>query len=298
MRARVFLGGLVALSVLVIAASARSHVARKPPARYVPPETPWLTPAAAAQIVGPEGRLGPLFDHVMLGGPVPSAERARIAEFARANHVAIDLEVVGDELAAIRFEVKYGGCCGYEGADRLARRLDRPRIGSGCTGDGPTWLDDWVIANDDGSYARASVRVNRVLVRWEHQLTTDELLERVDGLLGADRVAIAKAERDRWTEVEPSRSYRLELPYAFDGSLAWYPDVLGLQVAAARGHITAVAFEARDQDDASTTMLRARMMSRWGRPAVRDDQWTWRLRDRVVTAALDGSTTKVSVALR
>src|SRR5687768_5811942 len=113
---------MITTSVLAVAWGARDRgKPPAPPTRAPVAETPWLSKEAASQIVGPGGTLGPLFANVMLGGLAPSAEeRARIAEFASANRVKIDLEVDDDELVAIRFDVTYGGCCGYEGAEVLA----------------------------------------------------------------------------------------------------------------------------------------------------------------------------------
>lgn len=163
MSARGIVATLIVGSTFVLLIGARRDPPR-PPARVVERtyERPWLTREAAAQVIGAGGRLGPLFAGIEVGGPPPSPEvRARIAEFARANHVAIGLDVVDDELAAVRFSVVFGGCCGYEGADALALRLGRPRT-QGCCGCEQDWVGDWSTVSEDGSmYIRARVRGHR-----------------------------------------------------------------------------------------------------------------------------------------
>lgn len=193
------LGAMVASTVAVVLVGARrSDPPRPAPAPARPHETPWLTPDAAAQVIGPGGRLGPLFDGTSFGEPVPADVRARIATFARANRVAIDLEVSDGELAAIRFEVSYGGCCGYEGADVLALRLERPHTGGCCVCGPDTWIDDWALVTDDGVYVRARVRVNRVVVRWERAWSAPEIVEHADQLLGQSAAVVRARSGDRW----------------------------------------------------------------------------------------------------
>ena len=301
MSAKVWLAAMVAGTMLVVVAGARHETASPPPTPRVPPEAPWLTREAAAEIIGPGGALGPLFTGVVLGGSAPlAAVRARIAEFARTHDVAIDLEIVDDEVAAVRFEVMYGGCCGYEGADTLAARIGRPKIGGGCTGDGPSWLDDWAATVEEGVHFRASVRVNRVLVRWEPVATFDELLERADRLLGADRGAVSRKARDRWIEVEPGRHYRLEVPYPLRGPRP-YRDELGMDAVVEKGRIAEVSFSIRDPD-AEPTKVPAVLRSHWGRPRVHADEptWTWHRPDRIVQAGfdLDDETTTVTLRVR
>lgn len=178
MSARVWLGVMVAGTTLVVLAGSRPASEPRAPVTRRPSEAPWLSREAASQIIGSRGGLGPLFEGIELGGPAPSAGvRARIAQFARANNVKIELEIAEDEVAAVRFEVMFGGCCGYEGADVLALRLDRPTA-QDCCGCEKSWLDDWAITTDDGAVLRARVRVNRVSVRWERPLTVDDLVER------------------------------------------------------------------------------------------------------------------------
>lgn len=176
MSAPIWLAAMVAGSVVVLVAGRRDHAEPRPPAPQVSEETPWLTPEAAAEVIGPGGNLGPLFTGVILGGTPPLPEvRARIAEFARTNNVDIDLEIVDDEVAAIRFEVMYGGCCGYEAADRLAARMRRPTTGGGCMGTVETWINDWATVVEEGVHMRARVHVNRLVVRWEPVATLPEI---------------------------------------------------------------------------------------------------------------------------
>ena len=64
---------IVATAALAVLLGARqSKPAQAPPAAPAARERPWLTPEAAAQIIGPGGSLGPLFAGVELGGPAPS----------------------------------------------------------------------------------------------------------------------------------------------------------------------------------------------------------------------------------
>lgn len=206
MSARVLLGVMIAGTALVMLAGARPPPPPRPSAPEPARETPWLSREAAREIVGPGGALGPLFADVFLGGPAPSAAtRARIAGFATTNGVTIDLDVVDGDLVAIRLEVTYGGCCGYEGADALGMRLGRPRPVGCCVCGTPTWTNAWSIASDTGVHARVRINVNRVNILWERLLTHEELLERAERLLGADRHAVAREAGPRWNELSGGR---------------------------------------------------------------------------------------------
>jgi hypothetical protein len=304
MSAKVWLAAMVAGSVVVIVAGSRERPDPLPPQPRMSPESPWLSREAAAEIVGPGGSLGPLFAGVTLGGSAPlPAVRERIAEFARANNVEIELEIVDDEVAAVRFEVVYGGCCGYEGADALAARMGRPKTGGSCMRVEPGVLDDWVFANEDGVHVRARVRVNRLMVRWERMATFDELLERADRLLGADRGAASSDAGDRWREIEPGRQYLLEIPYPFLGS-GWYDTYPAMQdpgilVQVDRRKIVEVSFQIR-QPDEEPDRVPDGLRSHWGRPRIRagGETWTWRKPDRIVTAGFDPDVSNTTVALR
>ncbi len=222
----------------------------------------WLTKAAAAQVIGEDGSPGPLFAGVYLGGPTPDATvRARIADFARRNHVAIDLVIADDTVQAIHFDVTFGGCCGYEAADVLALRLQRPHTGWCCVCGGDRWIDDWAITNDAGVYTRARVRVNRVAVRWERALSVPELVERADSLLGADIHALARSSGDRLTQLAGD-DYQLEVPYPD----APYGEDLrtrnGLALHAERGRVVEVSTSVRALDDDTSRALAAVLRAR------------------------------------
>jgi hypothetical protein len=295
---------MIAGTVLVVVAGARSPTTQRAPPQPPPPEVPWLTPEAAAQVVAPGGGLGPLFEGVELGGPAPSpAQRARIAAFARDHRVAIELEVDDGELAAVRFAVTFGGCCGYEGADVLALRLGRPDT-ERCCGCESTWIDDWALTLDGGVRMRGRVRVNRVDVRWEPALELPELLDRADRLLGMHVASVRDAAGDRWSELEPGRRYQLEVAYPFVDA-TWFVNPgmehradLGLHLTAERGRIVEVTLSLRDRDDDRARVLVATMRSRWGRSRVASGAWTWLLSDRVVTAALHAPITRIAIRAR
>jgi hypothetical protein len=65
----------------------------------------------------------------------------------------IRFEIAGGELAAVRVAVTFAGCCGYEGADSLARRLRHPGTHD-CTTCGPAWVDTWGFALDRTAHAK------------------------------------------------------------------------------------------------------------------------------------------------
>jgi len=276
---------------LVLFAGTRRDAAPAVPApEQRPPEEPWLAPEAAAQVIGAGGLPGPLFSDLMLGGPPPSPEvRARIQAFARANHVDIHLDVADRGLAAIRFDVTFGGCCGYEGADVLAMRLGRPRTQE-CCGCEKGWADDWTTASEDGSvHMSARVRVNHVSVRWEREATLPDLLDSAEALLDRDAATVAKQAGDRWIRIEPHR-YLLEFPYQFVGGYLSFSGSerledrydLGMQVTVDQGRISEVTFVLHPVDDPDA--LHALLRSRWGGPRVGEDGWTWRTPDRIVVA--------------
>lgn len=294
---------MVAGTALVMLVGARpAPVARpaSPPPRVAEVE-PWLTPEAAAQIVGKNGKLGPLFGDVELGGPAPSVEvRERIERFARTNHVEIDLEIVDARLASVRFAVSYAGCCGYEAADVLSLRLGRPGGGHCCACADTTWIDDWALAID-GVYMRASVRVNRVEVRWAPQITLAELLARANDLIGKDASSVRAAAAERWQkrrvrvdDVLPVSV--LEMPYVPDRYPLEYPlflgyiRALGLQVGIEDGRIAEVSVVLLDLENGPETRADAlkTLRATWGRPRTRGQhEWKWRTADRSVAVQVD-----------
>jgi hypothetical protein len=256
-------------TVGVLAVTPRHHPPSAPvkaPRAY---ERPWLTPEAAAQIVNSDGRLGPLFADVVLGGAAPSAAtRARIAAFARKNQVDIRFEVVDGDLAAIRFVATFGGCCGYEGADTLATRLKRGRV-YGPGEDDWNWADDWSAATDDDAYLTAHVRVNRVEVRWEPQATLTELLDRAESVIGQDQASVQKSAGDHWAELARERDEDvLEVPFAFCRDCDYTsPASRGLRLTTERGRITQVTFKLPDPEPSDGgASLDDVLRARWGRP--------------------------------
>jgi hypothetical protein len=280
------IGAMVAGTAIVVVVARRPEHVREPARHERPVEAPWLTREAAAQVIGPDGGLGPLFDGLELGGLPPTAStRARIAEFARANHVAIDLEVRDSELAAIRFDVSFGGCCGYEGADVLALRLRRPSTGHCCVCGDDKWIDDWAMATDAGVHVRARVRINHVSVRWERTATLPEVIERADTLLGA------AIDRERWIEVESSHRYRLELPYPSHRYIAG--NDLSLNALVERGRVTQVSFDLEGYGEFVEVMR-----ARWGRPRVHGDTWTWQTTDRTITVESPDDEPRVTIRSR
>jgi hypothetical protein len=285
--------GLVAMAVVIW--GRRDDV---PPAAIPEPvpEKPWLSRAAADHILGPYGSPGPLFTGVTLGGAAPSAEiREHIAAFARENDVSIDFEVADDELVAIRFDVTFGGCCGYEGVDALAARIGRPKHLGGCGGEQTFFYDNWSHANEDGTHVRGTVRVNRLSLRWERTVALDDVLARAERVLGTDRTEISTVANDRWLELETGKRYLLEMPYAF-GKHDWQParsraSERGMELVTDRRIVTAVTL--------TTPEDRARLKARWGKPRVSgDDLWVWHKQGRTIVASFEDPTTTITLSRR
>jgi hypothetical protein len=296
MSAKVMLGVMLAGTALVIFLGAR----REPPPPAPPPPVhdavPWLSKEAAAQIVNVGGAPGPLFADVHLGLPLPAEAQARIAHFAKANNVEIALDVRDGVLAAIRFAVSYGGCCGYEGADVLADRMGRPATGNCCVCGPNTWIDDWTTVDDSGIHMRGRVRINRVLVRWEKTATFAEIIEQADSLLGAKREDVARRAGDQWYEIEPNRRYLLEVPFPVAASNDYGSPPpfeqrrdVGMSLTTYAGVITEVSVPLREPygDGETPSELQVALTARWGRPRIREGTWTWRTTDRKVTAQLE-----------
>ncbi len=276
------------------------------PKPTIPPprvhEAAWLTPEAAAQVIGPGSRLGPLFAGVDVGGPPPSPEmRTRIDAFARANHVDIAIDVADDEVVAVRFAVEFAGCCGYEGADVLALRLGRPKTYDCCDCEG-SWADDWGIATEDGLRLRAHVHVNRVEVRWERPASVPEIVERADGLIGTEVARAARGAGYHWTEILPGEQYMIEVPFpttVFTGYRDSYRENVGIVADARGGKIVETSFALRGREHSEIEDAVSAMRARWGRPRkTGDDELTWRTRDRIVTAELDDYSGRVTIKRR
>jgi hypothetical protein len=142
------------------------------------------------------------------------------------------------------------------------------------------------------------VRVNRFEVRWEPTLSTTELLETADGIVGKQRAGVTKAAAERWIELEHGHRYTLELPYPFRREsygeyAAALPDSsANLHISGEHGRIDDVAFTLRDGDiDGVNTAMRAH----WGRPRVAGSTWTWTKPDRTITAEVDDYSSAVTI---
>lgn len=309
MSAKVILGSMLAGAALVSFLGATFLGPRDdepPPVAPPPPrvEVPWLSKDAAALIVDSDGAPGPLFVDVRFGLPVTPEAHARISEFAKTNNVEIALDMVEGTLAAIRFSVTYGGCCGYEGADVFAGRIGRPDTGTCCVCGPQTYINDWTTVTENGIHMRGRVRINRVALRWEKTATLADLIERADSLLGASRDVLARGAGDLWYEIEPNRRYLLEMPfpvpssndYAFAPRFEDRPDV-GMLLTAHAGVITEVELMLREPYRSDeTSELPKLLKARWGRPKVGEYEWTWRTRDRAVTAWVDSSSAKITIS--
>ncbi|MBC7978793.1 MAG: hypothetical protein H7138_27735, partial [Myxococcales bacterium] len=231
----------------------------------------------------------------------------RVAAFARAHAVDIDFEVVDDELVAVRFAVTFGGCCGYEGADALARYLNRPRT-QRCCSCPPDWFNDWSVALEGGIQLRSRVRVNRVEVRWERTVTVADLIDRADSAIGKPRAHVRESAGDRWTDLDLGRRALLEAPYPFERSNDRSEpatldgrDDLGLQVAIEHGRISELSFALHDFDGDARHELSKILRAKWGRPRVISSEprtLAWRAPGRSITAELEGFQTKIVIRAR
>ena len=284
---------MVIIGVVFMVVGARPAPPPPAPPGPVKVDVPWLSREADAQLVGDGGEPGVLFEGVVLGLPASPPARERIAAFAKANGIDIALETVDGDVEAIRIGVTYGGCCGYEGAESLALRLYRRRTGSSCFGTAYTWINDWDHLPVAGVHVRASVRVNRITARWERPIGVAALVERVDALVGADRVAVARAAGDRWIELEPGRGYRLEVP---QNAVDERPDP-GITIAAHAGRIVEVSVIARDRDDSELGRhLGEAARARWGRRhAIAENVWTWHLPDREITVDVNSYQPRITI---
>jgi hypothetical protein len=295
---------IVGTAVIIAVGSRLAEPARDPVAAPKRPiEKPWLSREATAQIIAPGGGLGPLFAGAELGGPAPGPEiRERIAAFARANDVRIDLDIIDDELAAVRFEVAFAGCCGYEGADGIAMKLGRPHTGVCCVCGPDTWFNDWSIVTEDGSYARTSVRVNRVVVRWEPRASVADVIERADALFGARTATARAAAGDRWIEGDDHRVL-YEVGYVLSSSSGWgaVPALtnrrdLGLLLRTERGRIAEVAFDLQIAEPDTSADVRKALRRRWGHPHIKDTTWTWHTANRSITAEVSDYGAQIVIA--
>nr|MBA3454460.1 hypothetical protein [Deltaproteobacteria bacterium] len=276
-------------TVLVMVVGARDARPVRPtpvPARWV--EAPWLTREASAQLIGPGGTLGPLFAGVILGGSAPPAAiRERIAAFAAEHDVDIDLEIRDSEVVAVEVGVTFDGGFGYEGADVLALRLLRPSF-SGC-GVPKTWLNDWGLGLDDGTYLHARVRVNRIEVRWIPTMSQTEVLTFAESLLDARISDVRRLVGDRL--LDRGGSAEVEIPFAAtrDDPFAHAYGDFAMHLLVEEGRVASVRVDLRgwneEQERANTRLVTAR----FGRPRKHHNEhstwWRWRRPDRIIDAS-------------
>jgi hypothetical protein len=301
--ARLLVGFIIGASALAVGKAATSKRAAAPPpvVQRPAPEKPWLAKEAAAQIVAEGGALGPLFDGVDVGGPAPTPkQRALIAEFARKHDVLIDFDVRGGVLETITFEVTYGGCCGYEAVDLLARRIGRPYNGGGCFGE-KEWLNDWAASPGDGTRLRAKVDVNTITLRWDAELSVPELLARADGVIGRPADAVSRHAGERWISLERGK-FLLEEPYPFEGLDNWARATrsfdLGFHLGVEGNRVTSVTFAVRDNDIPKSVVI-PQLVAHWGKPERTGDTYAWTKVDRTITAEVTGEGSgMIEIALR
>lgn len=289
---------------LLAASIPRGH-SKAPARRAHKTERAWLTRDAQDQLIGADGEPGPLFAGVTLGGPDPGTEqRAAIAAFAKANNVDIRLEVRGDTLVAIRASITFGGCCGYEAVDVLGLRLSRPRIYHCNDCSDYTPVDDWAYEPEPGVHVRFHTHVNALSVRWEPALSTDEVLDTAEAMLGTSIDKVKRTAGDRITEWEP-HDYTLELPYdrehpPFEGNMQG-----GAAVHAHAGAVTQVALDVfapeppADAPADEPTPIEKLLRARYGRPHVDAEtgEWSWHRHGHAITANISGYAAQASVTI-
>ena len=286
---------------LLAAAIPRTRTRRSAAPRVHRTERPWLTREAEDELIGEHGEPGPLFAGVTLGGPPPSVEqRLAIATFARDHAVDIQLEIKAETLVAIRASITFGGCCGYEAVDVLGRRLSRPNINVRIDDNDYIPGDDWAFEPDPMTHVRFHTHVNTLTVRWEPALTTNELLDTVEGMIGARVSKLAHASGDRMRESDP-HDYLLELPYdgprpPFEGS----PQI-GVHVSAHAGAVTEVSFEVIGDppEDVECAPVEKVLRARYGRPHVDAEtgELTWHRNGHVIVAEISSYSERASVTI-
>ncbi len=278
-------------ALTVFLGTRRGDPPKELPLAHSPVEDPWLSSAAAAQLIGPGATLGPLCEGVTLGGPAPSPEiRARIDQFAAANRVKIGLDVADNKLNAVDLEVVYGGCCGYEGADVLSLSLGRRSTGVCCVCGDDTWIDDWTLALEDGTFMRGRVRTNKVNARWEKTATLPELFAIAESLIGKNALEARDAARSRWSETEPGHRFRYAVPYPFipyldigAGTPKSARDDLGMDVVVERGLVEEVSFSFAFYEEDGKKKLKDALRARYGRPRMLEEVQTWQRPGATVT---------------
>jgi hypothetical protein len=278
-------------ALTVFLGTRRGDPPKELPPAHSPVEDPWLSSAAAAQLIGSGGELGPLFGDVTLGGPAPSPEvRARIEKFAEDNRVTIRLDVADNALKEISLEVVYGGCCGYEGADVLALKLGRRSTGVCCVCGSDTWIDDWTVGLDNGTFMHGRVRTNKVTARWEKTATLPEVLATAESLLGKNALEVRDHAGGRWRTTEVANYFHYEVPYPFVPYLdigAETPktarDDLGMTLVVEQSVIEEVSFGFAFYEENGEKKLKETLRARYGQPRILEEVQTWRLPTATVT---------------
>ena len=239
-------------TVVVIAFGRRAEPAKKRSApRALVDRGQWLSREAERQVVADGGAPGPLFASLTLGGSAPTAlEREHIAAFARENHIEIDLDTHDDTLEAIHVAITYGGCCGYEGVDVLARRAGQVVDGGGCMGPARPRAS-WANVLDDGTHVRGKIHLNHIELTWRRVMPLPEALAITEGLLGQSIHSL----RGRRGFVDRGQgSYLLELPLPYDGP--------GVELVAARGVVHTVLLDVMQFRDDDRVIAGARECTR------------------------------------
>lgn len=278
-------------ALTVFLGTRRGDPPKELPPAHSPVEDPWLTNEAAAQLIGSGGQLGPLFKDVTLGGPVPSPEiRQRIEKFAADNRVKIDLEVADNKLNAVSLAVVYGGCCGYEGADVLSLKLGRRSTGVCCVCGEDTWIDDWTLGLDNGTFLHGRVRTNRVNARWEKTATIPQVLAVAESLLGKNALELRDKAGDRWRVTEAANYFHYEVPYPFvpyldigAGTPKSARDDLGMTLYVEGGVIEEVSAGFAFYEEDGEKKLKSALRERYGRPRTVDDVQTWQVPAAIVS---------------
>lgn len=278
----------------------RGH-SKAPARRAHRTERPWPTRDAQDQLIGSNGEPGPLFAGLTLGGPDPStAQRAAIAAFAKANGIDIHLEVRDDTLVAIRASITFGGCCGYEAVDVIGLRLSRPRIYHCNDCSDYTPVDDWAYEPEPDVHARFHTHVNTLAVRWEPALSTNELLDTVEAMIGKPIDKLKHSQGDRITEVD-AHAYLLELPYDADRPPFEGQQPIGVAISTHAGAVSEVSLElvGDPPEDVELAPIEKVLRTRYGRPHIDDStgDYTWHHDGRVITANISLYDARASVTI-
>ena len=294
MGARLLLAAMLVGTPTVMVLGARDD-APAAPAQIAPTytEKPWLSREATAQLIAPGGMLGPLFAGVILGGSEPPAPiRERIAAFAREHDIDIDLNVDDGMVTAVTIGVTYDGGYGYQGADVLAFRMQRPNSGVCCVCGPDTWYNDWGIGFADGTYLHARVNVNRVEARWVAGMSTTEVLAFAESLVGLRMSELRTRFGDRM--FDRYRDYTdIEIPYANTSSneplVIAHGDYAMKIMSSDDGHVGDVSIRLRGWDDEGDEANKRIVLARYGRPRRERNEhstwWSWRRNDYTISAS-------------